>query len=86
LDSHKRSTQLERFEVEETGRRRRWSNDEKLRIVMESFEAPRDIVDGETPWHITFVAPPAASLCQSTRLSRQDVCFLSFRVGREFVD
>ncbi|WP_247412026.1 transposase [Bradyrhizobium sp. 23] len=41
--SHKRSTQLERLEVVETGRRRRWSDDEKLRIVSESFEAPRAI-------------------------------------------
>jgi transposase len=43
MDSHKRSTQLERLEVVETGRRRRWSDDEKLRIVTESFEAPRAI-------------------------------------------
>jgi transposase len=43
MDSHKRSTQLERLEVVETGRRRRWSNDEKLRIVSESFQAPRAI-------------------------------------------
>src|SRR5713226_4740802 len=42
MDSHKRSTQLERLEVVETGRRR-WSDDEKLRIVTESFEAPRAI-------------------------------------------
>src|SRR5947208_843650 len=43
MDSHKRSTQVERLEVVETGRRRRWSDDEKLRIVSESFEAPRAI-------------------------------------------
>src|SRR5947209_15416793 len=43
MDSHKRSTQLERLEVVETGRRRRWSNDEKLRIVTESLQAPRAI-------------------------------------------
>src|SRR6185312_9586808 len=43
MDSHKRSTQLERLEVVETGRRRRWSDDEKLRIVMESLQAPRAI-------------------------------------------
>ena len=43
MDSHKRSTQLERLEVVETGRRRRWSDDEKLRIVAESFQAPRAI-------------------------------------------
>ena len=43
MDSHERSTQLERLEVVETGRRRRWSVDEKLRIVTESFQAPRAI-------------------------------------------
>ena len=42
MDSHKRSTQLERLEMVETGRRRRrWSDDEKLRIAAESFKAPR---------------------------------------------
>ncbi|WP_156937098.1 transposase, partial [Bradyrhizobium sp. WSM2254] len=43
MDGHKRSTQIERLEVVETGRRRRWSDDEKLRIVLESLEAPRAI-------------------------------------------
>jgi transposase len=43
MDSHKRNTQLERLEVVETGRRRRWSDGEKLRIVTESFQAPRAI-------------------------------------------
>jgi transposase len=43
MDSHKRGTPLERLEVVETGRRRRRSDDEKLRIVTESFEAPRAI-------------------------------------------
>src|SRR5258705_10387964 len=43
MDSHKRSTQLERLEVVETGRRRRWSDDEKLRIVTESFQETRAI-------------------------------------------
>ena len=43
MDSHKRSTRLERLEVVETGCRRRWSDDEKLRIVTESFEVPRAI-------------------------------------------
>jgi transposase len=41
MDSHKHST--ERLEVIETGRRRRWSDDEKLRIVLESLAAPRAI-------------------------------------------
>ena len=43
MDSHKRSAQLERLEVVETGRRRRWSEDEKLKIVLESLRAPRQI-------------------------------------------
>jgi transposase len=41
MDVHKRST--ERLEVVETGRRRRWSDDEKFRIVLESLETPRAI-------------------------------------------
>lgn len=43
MDVHKRSTQIERLEVVETGRRRRWSDEEKLRIVLESLETPRAI-------------------------------------------
>ena len=36
MDSDKGSAQVERLEVVETGRRRRWSEDEKLKIVVES--------------------------------------------------
>lgn len=43
MDSHKRSAQLERLEVVETGRRRRWSENEKLKIVLESLRAQRQI-------------------------------------------
>ena len=43
MDSYKHSTKVERLEVIETGRRRRWSDDEKLRIVMESLQTPRAI-------------------------------------------
>src|SRR5271154_3166304 len=43
MDIHKHSTQTERLEVVETGRRRRWSDDEKLRIVLESLETARAI-------------------------------------------
>jgi transposase len=39
MDVNKCSAQLERLEVVETGRRRRWSDDEKLRIVIESMLA-----------------------------------------------
>ena len=41
MDSHMRSAQVERLEVVETGRRRRWSDAVKLKIVLESVEAPR---------------------------------------------
>ncbi len=43
MDGHKHSTQIERLEVVEPGRRRRWSDDEKLRIVRESLETRRAI-------------------------------------------
>jgi transposase len=43
MDSDKRSAQLERLEVVDTGRRRRWSEDEKLKILLESLQAPRQI-------------------------------------------
>jgi transposase len=41
MDGDKRSAQVERLEVVDTGRRRRWSEDEKLKIVPESLQAPR---------------------------------------------
>ena len=41
MDSHTHSAQFGRLEVVETGRRRRWSEDEKLRIVAESLSGPR---------------------------------------------
>lgn len=43
MDSDRRSAQVERVEVVETGRRRRWSEDEKLKIVLESLQAPRQV-------------------------------------------
>jgi transposase len=43
MDVHEDSTQTERLDVVETGRRRRWSDDEKLRMVLESLETPRAI-------------------------------------------
>jgi transposase len=43
MDSDKVSRQIGRLEVVETGRRRRWSEDEKLRIVLESLQAPRQV-------------------------------------------
>ena len=41
MDSHTHSLLPERLEVIEVGRRRRWSDEEKLRIVTECLEAPR---------------------------------------------
>ena len=43
MDSDKRSAQVERLEVVDTGRRRRWSEDEKLKIVLESLRTSRQI-------------------------------------------
>jgi transposase len=43
MDSNKFSTQVERLGVVETGRRRRWTDDEKLKIVLESMQRPRAI-------------------------------------------
>ena len=41
MDSHKDSAQVCRLEVVDTGHRRRWSFEEKLRIVEESFQGLR---------------------------------------------
>jgi transposase len=43
MDSNKCSTQVERLGVVETGRRRRWREDEKLKIVLESMQTARAI-------------------------------------------
>jgi transposase len=43
MDRHTHSAGVERLEVVETGRRRRWSEDEKLKIVIESLQAPRQV-------------------------------------------
>src|ERR1700741_1142193 len=43
MDSDRRSAQVERLEIVDTGRRRRWSEDEKLKIVLESLQAPRQV-------------------------------------------
>jgi transposase len=43
MDSNKFSAQIERFEVVETGRRRRWTDDEKLKIILESLQTPRAV-------------------------------------------
>ena len=41
MDSHTHSLLPERLDVIEVGRRRRWSDEEKLRVVMECLEGPR---------------------------------------------
>jgi transposase len=43
MDSPTHSAQVERLEVVETGRRRRWSEEAKLKIVLESLQAPRQV-------------------------------------------
>lgn len=43
MDSDKGSARVERLEVVETGRRRRWSESEKLKIVLESLQKPRQV-------------------------------------------
>jgi len=43
MDSHTNSEQVSRLEVSDSGRRRRWSEDEKLKIVLESLAAPRQV-------------------------------------------
>ncbi len=57
MDSDKRSAQVERLEVVETGRRRRWSEDEKLKIVLESLQAPRGAGGHPYCWVITCSSP-----------------------------
>ncbi|ACL62509.1 IS66-like element accessory protein TnpA [Methylobacterium nodulans] len=41
MDSHTHSARLRRLEIVETGRRRCWSEDEKLKVVRESLQRPR---------------------------------------------
>jgi transposase len=42
MDIHTDSHQVSRLEVVDTGRRRRWTDAEKLRILEESFSRPRN--------------------------------------------
>ena len=43
MDGHTYSAHVGRLDVVDTGRRRRWSEDEKLKIVLESLQAPRQV-------------------------------------------
>ena len=45
MDSHTHSAQVRRVEVVETGRRRRWTEDEKLRIVAETEQPGAGIAE-----------------------------------------
>lgn len=53
MDSHTISA-LNRLEVVDTGRRRRWSDEEKARIVLESLSEPRLVrrQRGDTAYHV----------------------------------
>jgi transposase len=80
MDVHKDSIQTERLEVVETGRRRRWSDDEKLRIVLESLETPRAISSTARrhgisrsllmTWRRAFRAEPMSPAIQQTGFAR----------------
>ncbi len=43
MDRDKDRARIGRLEVVETGRRRRWSEDEKLKIVLESLQGARQV-------------------------------------------
>jgi len=43
MDVHRHSRKVARLEIVDTGRRRRWSEDEKLKVVLESFRLPRQV-------------------------------------------
>ncbi len=43
MDGHNDSVLVQRLDVVDTGRRRRWSADEKLRIVAESYRGYRQV-------------------------------------------
>ena len=43
MDRHTHSHEVSRLSVIETGRRRRWTDDEKLRIIAESERGPRQV-------------------------------------------
>ncbi|MGY3233203.1 transposase-like protein [Bradyrhizobium sp. USDA 4448] len=59
MDSDRRSAQVERLEVVDTGRRRRWSEDEKLKIVLESLQAPRHRA---AVWRFALIAAAMATV------------------------
>ena len=52
MDSHTRSAQVERLDVVETGRRRRWSEEEKLKIELPPFTP--DTISSLLQWRRSF--------------------------------
>src|SRR5215813_6164151 len=70
MDRHTHGGQVQRLDVVDTGRRRRWPEDEKLRIVTESLAGPRLVSStarryGISPsllftWRRSFRAEPIA--------------------------
>src|SRR5882762_3816332 len=50
MDDVTDTRQISRLEIVDTGRRRRWLTAEKLRIVRESFSAPR-LASATARWH-----------------------------------
>src|SRR5262245_9513543 len=50
MDDLTDTRQISRLEIVDTGRRRRWSAAEKLRIIEESFGSAAGIGDGASAW------------------------------------
>lgn len=84
MDSDKRSRQVERLGVVETGRRRRWTEDEKLKIVLGSLQTPRQI-SATARRYIAVAADPMAT--SVSRLWRDNQGFFRiFDAGAGFTD
>ncbi|MEY9878713.1 transposase-like protein [Bradyrhizobium sp. USDA 328] len=63
MDSDRLSAQVERLEVVDTGRRRRGSEDEKLKIVLESLQgAAPGRCDGAVIWRFALIAAAMATV------------------------
>src|SRR6478752_8529961 len=92
MDSNKCSTQLERLGVIETGRRRRWADEEKLKIVAESMETPRAISSTARRygisrslllnWRRSFCTEPDGTEGQKSGLARAMVVAASREASR----
>ena len=81
MDSDRRSAQVERLQVVDTGRRRRWSEDEKLKIVVESFQSPHQVAAMARRyglsrslllrWHRPFIPSPRMPRAHKLALSQR---------------